>query len=1382
MCGGIFNAGRERRRGKCKLLPWLVCLTGQAAWAAAGTLAVPANGVYLGIWANPLLGSPEAAIEAREGPAPNGIGRRFALHLHYKQWTDLAQQLNSAGVFQPDADLQGDISHGRVPVISWACDDATPNSNHVIAGGDPNEDAVITASAKALAQYPGPVILRWLWEVNVLTNHQTCRGDTGGTPTQQVYSDFIGAWRHIRGLFQSAGATNVVFLWNPGSYRADGNADDPHGFYPGNAYVDWIGVDTYQRAATETFDDDFALFYNDFGNSQYGNKPLMVGENGSPTYAQNNIELQWTYLQGLLASMQANRYPLLKAYDYFDSPGNSTVSWALDDNNGKGSGGLAAIAILAASPAFLAPAIASVGNAGSGSATIAPNMWVSISGSNLAPVGDSRAWQASDFVNGSMPAALDGVSVTVNGTPAYVYYISPTQVNILTPPGAMPASVAIQLTQNGSASAPVTVPAQSFSPSFFVFNGGPYVAAQHANYSLLGPAGLYPGSTTPAQPGETVLLYANGFGVTSAPAVSGSPVQSGTLSPLPAITIGGSAAAVKFAGLVAPGVYQFDVVIPPNAPSGDNTLTATFNGVTTSPVVRIAIQGSAPATTATLYVAPNGSDSWSGALAAPNPANTDGPFATLDAARTAVRALNKTGLSQVTVEFRGGTYFLPATGMFAAADSGSAATQIVYQNYPGESPVFSGGIRVLNWTNVSGNTWKATLPASTRYFENLFYNGVRRLRPRLGGLLGAYYRIAKTIYLPAAATNCPVNIPGSGWECFDRFGYSATDPIANTWKNLAPAAGNPCQQPAGNQAIAGDIELLVFEQFSTSKLRISCVDTGNRIVYLTGATPSPQNNSSEAGFIAGNRYLVENVEDSLTQPGQWFLDRSTTPWTLTYLANTGENPNTDTVIVPQLPQVLVASNLQYVTFRGLTFEHDNYTIPATGHQSVELEPDISAAVSFQNSQHITFDSGTVTQTSGTGLEFIPCINAASAPAYCVSTNINAVVANNLVENSAFYDIGVMGIRIGQPFAPADTDANEAQLTTVQNNVVEGYGRTIPASFGIGQGMGHDNLYTHNDVYDGYHCAISTSQGIGDATVPSGIGNANNIISFNHVYNLLQGIMNDGGSIRIDGGNAVFTAAGNKVLNNKIHDVTDASIMDSNGYGGNGVYLDDSTGLVDVENNLIYRVSGFTVYTPHGPAAPGEANIVRNNILAYGRSAMVSVNFPYGNGVPSIVPQVFNIANNLFYFDRSNTSTPKFWVQGGCLYAGGAPFPQFQEWNSNMYWRTDGTFASDTKAFAVQPSPGSGPDAPCSGNTNNYNFYTFAAWQQSVGEDLQSAVRNPGFANPAYPADDYSLPNGSPGAGFVVFDPSQAGRSNPVIKPPAVPATFPTALFNPATDF
>jgi uncharacterized protein (TIGR03437 family) len=124
-------------------------------------------------------------------------------------------------------------------------------------------------------------------------------------------------------------------------------------------------------------------------------------------------------------------------------------------------------------------------------------------------------------VNNKMPSQLDGVSVTVNGKSAYVYYISPTQANILTPPDAMLGPVNIVLT-NGATSASLTAQAQALSPSFFVFNGGPYVAATHANGTLLGPASLYPGSTTPAKPNETIVLYAKGFGQTSTPVVSGS--------------------------------------------------------------------------------------------------------------------------------------------------------------------------------------------------------------------------------------------------------------------------------------------------------------------------------------------------------------------------------------------------------------------------------------------------------------------------------------------------------------------------------------------------------------------------------------------------------------------------------------------------------------------------------------------------------------------------------------------------------------------------------------------------------------------------------------------------------------------------------------------
>src|SRR5580658_3907602 len=111
--------------------------------------------------------------------------------------------------------------------------------------------------------------------------------------------------------------------------------------------------------------------------------------------------------------------------------------------------------------------------------------------------------------------------------------------------------------------------------------------------------------------------------------------------------------------------------------------------------------------------------------------------------------------------------------------------------------------------------------------------------------------------------------------------------------------------------------------------------------------------------------------------------------------------------------------------------------PEQDFQSVTVATAFRRWFSLQNSQHITFDSGIVTQTSGSGLEFIPCINA-NSPAYCVANNINAVVSYNLIQNSAFYDIGVVPVRIGNPFQPADTDANVPQSNTVQNNVVEGY--------------------------------------------------------------------------------------------------------------------------------------------------------------------------------------------------------------------------------------------------------------------------------------------------------------------------------------------------------
>lgn len=239
------------------------------------------------------------------------------------------------------------------------------------------------------------------------------------------------------------------------------------------------------------------------------------------------------------------------------------------------------------------PAISFVANAEGESPVIAPNTWIEIKGVNLAPQLDAlnlRIWTAADFLNNQMPVQLDGVGVAVNGKNAYVWYVSPSQVNVLTSPDAVQGLVNVVVTNNGTSSQTYAAQAQALSPSFFVFDGT-HVAATHLDGTDIGATTLYPGLTTPAKPGETIVIYGNGFGATSTQVVGGAITQSGNLAPMPVITIGGIKANVRFAGLNgAPGEFQFNVDVPLNVPDGDQPVTATYKGVATQVGALLAVQ------------------------------------------------------------------------------------------------------------------------------------------------------------------------------------------------------------------------------------------------------------------------------------------------------------------------------------------------------------------------------------------------------------------------------------------------------------------------------------------------------------------------------------------------------------------------------------------------------------------------------------------------------------------------------------------------------------------------------------------------------------------------------------------------------------------------
>jgi uncharacterized protein (TIGR03437 family) len=206
-------------------------------------------------------------------------------------------------------------------------------------------------------------------------------------------------------------------------------------------------------------------------------------------------------------------------------------------------------------------------NGASFSTTIAPNTFASIKGGALSAT--TRSWQAKDFVGSKLPTTLDGVGVTVNGEAAYVSFISPTQINFLVPGDLVSGPARVQVTNNGLTSATLTSTLAATAPSFFTFGatttaGNQYIAATHADNSLAGPPSLITGATTtPFKPGETIVLYANGLGVTTPVAPNGSTVTAALpLAATPTVLIGGAPARVTFAGLSATGLYQVNAVIP----------------------------------------------------------------------------------------------------------------------------------------------------------------------------------------------------------------------------------------------------------------------------------------------------------------------------------------------------------------------------------------------------------------------------------------------------------------------------------------------------------------------------------------------------------------------------------------------------------------------------------------------------------------------------------------------------------------------------------------------------------------------------------------------------------------------------------------------------
>jgi uncharacterized protein (TIGR03437 family) len=245
-----------------------------------------------------------------------------------------------------------------------------------------------------------------------------------------------------------------------------------------------------------------------------------------------------------------------------------TYPYAIDDNGrlagyvyDSGAHGLLATPTAPVTQPVIRPLLGvASATAFGGFATIAPGAWIEIYGSNLAKT--TRSWQLSDFVAGVAPTALDGVSVTVGGRPAFVSYISPSQVNAQVPFGIAPGNVPVVVSSEGQRSLPVSVPLAPTKPGLLAI---PPESTSFPQEAITLPA-------SPVKAGDTITFFAIGCGPATPDTPAGR-ITEGTpalQSPVE-VSFGGTPGKVIWAGLSpgSVGLYQINVEAPAGiVPSG----------------------------------------------------------------------------------------------------------------------------------------------------------------------------------------------------------------------------------------------------------------------------------------------------------------------------------------------------------------------------------------------------------------------------------------------------------------------------------------------------------------------------------------------------------------------------------------------------------------------------------------------------------------------------------------------------------------------------------------------------------------------------------------------------------------------------------------------
>jgi len=472
----------------------------------------------------------------------------------------------------------------------------------------------------------------------------------------------------------------------------------------------------------------------------------------------------------------------------------------------------------------------------------------------------------------------------------------------------------------------------------------------------------------------------------------------------------------------------------------------------------------------TFYVAVNGDDSWSGRLSQPNAERTDGPFATLRAACRTARS------SQVIVQ--AGQYFFDETLVLDNRNAG-----LTIESAPGTSACLLGGRKIEGWKKDGETFYAAALPGVKEGqwdFRALIVNG--RYCPRARLPEKGFFTHLSHFKVPWMSTT------GGGWK---------RKPTREELTTLKYRPGD-----IGPWLDVHNAELTIYHMWDESLVGVKAMNGASRT--LTFAKPS----GHPPGAFGVNKYVIWNIREGMTQPGQWYLDR--TVGKLVYWPLPGEDMAKAEVFAPTIESIIRIQGAKEnpsrdITLRGLTLSVTTTPLETGGFGAGRYD----GAVSVSFAENCRLLGLEIVNVGGQGIK---------------------ASGNNLrIERCRVHHVGACGIRC------------RGDGCVVADNYIHDVGLTYPSAIAL-QGGGKDCRISHNEIHDCPYTAINC-------------GGERNHIEHNLIYHAMTEL-HDGGGIYC------FAGKGLVLRGNFIRD-----IIDTGGYGASAYYLDERSENCLVEGNL-----------------------------------------------------------------------------------------------------------------------------------------------------------------------------------------------------------------------